>query len=221
MRPRLLDLFCGAGGSAVGYDRAGFDVTGVDIRPQPRFPFAFVQADALAYLAAHGHEFDAIHASPPCQAFSPLRALHPAKVAEWPDVVAPTRAGLIASGRPWVMENVVQAPFQHGVTLCGTMFSLRTYRHRRFETSFLIFDPPHPPHTVKVAWRKVRDGYDNGAFVSVTGNRGQYVSSRALGIDWMTGDELSQAIPPAYTEWVGRFLLAAVRAQTPDRNAAS
>lgn len=209
-KPRLLDLFSGAGGAARGYQRAGFHVTGVDTKPQPRYAGdVFVQADALAYLAAHGREFDAIHASPPCQAFTPLKALHPTKVAEWPDLVAPTRAGLIRSGRPWAIENVVQAPFEHGVTLCGTMFGLRTYRHRRFETSMLLFNPPHPPHVTRVAWRKVRDEWETGAFVSVTGNRGQYVSSRALGIDWMTGDELSQAIPPAYTEWIGRHLLAA------------
>lgn len=107
-RPRLLDLFCGAGGCSAGYDRAGFDVTGVDVVPQPRYPFAFHQGDALEYVAAHGHEYDAIHASPPCQSYTPLRALSPDK--EYPDLVAVTRAALEATGRPWVIENVPGAP---------------------------------------------------------------------------------------------------------------
>lgn len=109
MKPRLLDLFCGAGGAAAGYYRAGFEVVGVDLAPQPRFPFPFVQADALAHLADHGREFDAIHASPPCQAYSICGAL-PQCQRDYPRLLEPVRELLVASGRPWILENVVGAP---------------------------------------------------------------------------------------------------------------
>ena len=212
MRPRLLDLFCGAGGAAVGYHRAGFDVTGVDIEPQPRYPFAFVRADALAYLAEHGHEYDAVHASPPCQRYTALRSINPER--NHPDLVAPTRSALIANGRPWAIENVVGAPFAYYVQLCGTMFGLRVYRHRRFETSHLILQPSHPAHRRGnlinlFSTGKRRQFLESDRFVTVTGNCGAYVGP-AMGIEWMTGAELSQAIPPVYTDWVGAHLIAAV-----------
>lgn len=208
--PRLLDLFCGAGGCSVGYHRAGFDVTGVDNRPMPRYPFAFVQGDALDYLAAHGHEYDAIHASPPCQHYTPLRALHPDK--EYPDLLAATRDALIATGKPWVIENVPGAPIHSGVLLCGTMFGLRVYRHRWFETSFLLMQPPHPKHEAPAPTKNRRAAFADGAFASVTGDIGSWAGV-AMGVDWMTGDELSQAIPPAYTEWIGNHLVAAIAAR--------
>jgi DNA (cytosine-5)-methyltransferase 1 len=203
-RPRILDLFCGAGGAAMGYHRAGFDVTGVDLAPQPRYPFAFVLADALAYVAAHGREFDAIHASPPCQKFTALAARWPGR--SYPNLIDATRAGLEATGRPWAIENVPGAPLRHHITLCGTMFGLRVYRHRRFETSWLMFQPEHPAHTVRAgghkSQRQRKQHYLAGGFVTITGNVGSYCGP-GMGIDWMTGEELSQAIPPAYTEWVG------------------
>lgn len=195
----------------MGYHLAGFDVTGVDSAPQKRFPFAFVQADALDYLAAHGHEYDAIHASPPCQAYTALRARHQHK--EYPDLLGPTRAALLALGKPWVIENVPGAPTHYHITLCGTMFGLRVYRHRRFETSWLMWQPHHPAHTVKAgghkSQRQRKAHYLAGGFVTVTGNVGSYCGP-AMGIDWMTGEELSQAIPPAYTAYIGRPLLTAV-----------
>ena len=130
-RPRLLDLFCKAGGGAMGYVRAGFEVIGVDIKPQPHYPFEFHQGDAMTYPL---EGFDAYHASPPCQRYSRTKSLHPG--CKYPDLLAQTRNLLIATGKPWVIENVVGAPFQHWIMLCGMMFGLRTYRHRRFETSF-------------------------------------------------------------------------------------
>lgn len=204
-RPKLLDLYCGAGGAGMGYHRAGFDVTGVDIQAQPRYPFRFIQADALEYLREYGHEYDAIHASPPCQEYTTLRALQHGK--EYPDLLAPTREALIATGRPWVIENVPGAPFYHYITLCGAMFGLRTYRHRRFETWCLLMQPAHPRHTARTCTKKRRAGWDAGLNVSVTGDVGTYVGRLAMGIDWMTGHELSQAIPPAYTEWLGRRIV--------------
>ena len=208
---KLLDLFCCAGGAGMGYAQAGFDVTGVDIVPRPRYPFAFVQADVLTLNPAWVAGFDAIHASPPCQAHSSLKSMHNAK--DHPDLVPPTRAMLVASGRPWIIENVVGAPLINPITLCGTMFGLGTgeaelRRHRLFEMS-------HPPAlTPQCTHRKAR-------VIGVYGGHGRdrrrahntqdfstAQRAEAMGIDWMTGAELSQAIPPAYTEWLGRHLLA-------------
>jgi DNA (cytosine-5)-methyltransferase 1 len=207
-KPRLLDLFCGAGGAAMGYRRAGFEVVGVDIKLQPRFPFTFIQADALEYCREHGNEFDAIHASPPCQAYSPLKALSDK---EYPDLVALTREALGRVGKPWVIENVMSAPLLAGVTLCGGMFGLRTYRHRRFESSVFMFQPEHPKHVTPTRTKRRREGWDAGEFVSITGDVGVYVGPEAMGIDWMSGDELCQAIPPAYAEWIGRQLMPCVK----------
>src|SRR3990167_3259097 len=132
--PRLLDLFCGAGGSAVGYSRAGFDdIVGVDNRPMPRYPFTFVQADALEYVAEHGREFDAIHASPPCQGYSVMRNLPWLKAKEYPLLIEPTRELLEAFGKPWIIENVMGAKLRAG-WLCGTMFDLPIFGHRYFES---------------------------------------------------------------------------------------
>ena len=200
--PRMLDLCCGPGGAGAGYHAAGFDVVGVDITPQPRYPFTFIQADALTFPL---DGFDAIHASPPCQEYSALHARYPDR--QYPDILADMRARLIASGLPWVIENVMPAPLHYGITLCGSMFGLRTYRHRRFETSWLCFQPHHPPHTARTATKRRREAWRAGMHISVTGDVGTYIGREAMGIEWMTGAELSQAIPPAYTEWIGRQLL--------------
>lgn len=221
-RPRLLDAFCGAGGCSVGYSRAGFDVTGVDIKPQPRYPFTFVQGDAIEFIREHSHEFDAIHASPPCQAFTAYRRT--GTVGEYPNLIPQTRELLDASGRPWVMENVVGAPIREDVLLCGSMFDpmLDVQRHRIFESNIRLTPPDWPcRHRL---WGP--DRFPGGASVRRTG------SSRGLvrktveigtwdipvatqkaamgGIDWMTLRELSEAIPPIYTEFIGRQLLAAL-----------
>lgn len=208
-KPRLLDLFSGAGGCAVGYHRAGFEVVGVNLRPQPRYPFEFHQADALEFVAQHGHEFDAIHASPPCQAYSPLRAL--AKHIDYPDLLPVTRDRLISMGVPWVIENVPGSPIRSGVMLCGSMFpGLRVYRHRWFETPFMIMQPAHPRHVVRVGPQKGRRPiHESGGFLTITGDPGSRYGD-VMGIDWMTGAELSQAIPPAYTEFIGRHLMHAL-----------
>ncbi len=210
-RPRLLDLYSGAGGAAVGYYRAGFDVVGVDLAPMPRYPFEFHQGDAIKFVLAHGRDFDAVHASPPCQAYSPLSALSPH--VEYPDLVAATRVALESTGLPWVMENVLGAPLLGGVVLCGGMFGLRTYRHRRFEPRIdvVIPEPAHPRHVVRTATKRRRELWDEGWHVSVTGDVGVYVGPEAMGISWMTGGELCEAIPPVYAEYVGGYLLEAVK----------
>lgn len=204
-KPRLLDLFCGAGGASMGYHRAGFDVTGVDLHPQPRYPFAFVQADALAYVAAHGHEYDAIAASPPCQAYSQTKTIWGR---EYPRLIAPTRAALRAIGRPYVIENVAGAwrEMETPVTLCGTMFGLEMYRHRLFEASCQLATPVHRPH--RFPCTKVGRPWREGEYMTVAGHFSSGAKAREImGIDWMSRYELAQAIPPAYTEWIGRQLI--------------
>lgn len=214
-RPRLLDLFCGAGGCSVGYYRAGFEVVGVDHRPMPRYPFKFHQADALAFVAAHGREFDVIHASPPCQVYSSTRTL-PNMRKDHADLLGPARKALIHSGRPWVIENVDRAPMC-GIMLCGLMFGLRVFRHRLFESSELLLCPSHAGHGDKRVGRGIVCVAGNGGAHSTgwpprrrpvpADHRNKAAWSRAMRIDWMTRDELAQAIPPTYTEYVGRQLL--------------
>src|SRR5580658_6025519 len=148
MKLQLLDLFCCAGGVAVGYSRSGFEVVGVDIEPQPNFPFSFVQADALTLPMEFLKSFDAIHASPPCQSYSDL-AKRNGHADEWPRLIEPVREMLIETGKPYVIENVDGAPLLNPVVLCGTMFKgLRVLRHRLFEANFPILIPPHGRHPI-------------------------------------------------------------------------
>ena len=217
---RILDLFCGAGGAAVGYHRAGFDVVGVDINPQPRYPFEFVQADALDYLTnevlggdySHG-DFQAIHASPPCQAYSDLQKQSKRR---YPDLVATVRELLRASDLPYVIENVQGAPLLDPIVLCGTMFPpLRVIRHRLFESNVPLTAPLHPPAHPLVYTRDKRKAHygkldEMTAFVMVNGggNCSLAAARDAMGVNWMTKVELNEAIPPAYTEWIGSQLIA-------------
>lgn len=202
-RPRLLDLYSCAGGAGYGYHLAGFDVVGVDINPQPNYPFEHHVADAVEYLLEHGHEFDAIHASPPCQAYTNAQRI---QGNTHPDLVAPTRNALEAVGRPWVIENVPGSPLRSPQVLCGAMFGLGTYRHRWFETSWPLLAPFEPPHTAPVA--KMGRPPKAGEFMHVVGNfSGVVQARRAMGIDWMTRDELRESIPPAYTAHIGTQLI--------------
>jgi DNA (cytosine-5)-methyltransferase 1 len=210
MKPKLLDLFCCAGGSATGYHRAGFEVVGVDIAPQPHFPFEFHKADALEYLAEHGHEFDAIHASLPCQAYSVTYSMP--NVGAYPELIVPVRNLLISTGKPYVIENVPGAPLVNPLELCGSMFGLQLIRHRWFEIGPPVWFPP-APHRCKdlyTASSRTCSTFANGATaITVAGHN--YIleeGKRAMGIDWMTSrDELSEAIPPAYTEFIGSQLI--------------
>lgn len=214
---RLLDLFCGAGGAAVGYYRAGFtEIVGVDIKPQPRYPFRFVQADALK-SPVRLEDFDAIHASPPCQAHTTMsnRWRGQGGVADsHQDLIAPTRALLQASGVPYVIENVPGAPLRATVRLHGGMFGLGVHRPRLFETSVAILAsqaaPVRSPLGVygrqpdgRLLWRRA-DGSEQRAA------RGVDEAADAMGIDWMDWRELAESIPPAYTEHIGRQLIAAI-----------
>lgn len=209
---RILDLFCGAGGASMGYHRAFPDaeIAGVDISPQPRYPFTFVQADALDFPV---DGYDLIHASPPCQRFSDL-AHRNGNGADWPDLIGPVRQLLGTSSAAWtVIENVEGAPLHDPVTLCGTMFGLRVLRHRLFECNFDATAPAHPTHPLVFTHDRRKAHYgrldQNTSFVQVTGGGNATVANKrsAMGIDWMNGQELNEAIPPAYTEWIGRRIL--------------
>ncbi len=212
MKPRLLDLFCGAGGAAVGYARAGFEVVGVDLVAQPHYPFEFIQEPyeaALFDLMNNWPEgtFDAIHASPPCQAYSVAAQSQRNLGKEYPDLLAQTRVLLERTGLPWVIENVPGAPMRADYKLCGCQFGLELRRVRLFETSwhgFAMLPPHYHPHVVPCvtghgtpSWIHKQLGYNPTIK--------QY--HEAMGIDWMNRDELSQAIPPAYTEFIGKQLL--------------
>jgi DNA (cytosine-5)-methyltransferase 1 len=212
-RPRLLDPFSGAGGAARGYQRAGFHVTGVDISPQPRYAGdEFIQADALEVLADQRflRRFAALAGSPPCHDHTPLTSVAGTDGTGW--MLAATRRAFEASGLPWVIENVPGAPMRADLKLCGCMFGLRVERVRWFELSqhvglIPVIEHRHPKG-VRTATRNRRALWEQGWNVSITGDVGSYLGPEAMGIDWMTGNELSQAVPPAYTEYVGGLLLS-------------
>ena len=254
-KPKLLDLFCCQGGAAEGYYKAGFDgfnIVGVDNKPQPKYPFEFVQADAIEYLLEHGHEFDAIHASPPCQVHCALKSMPNFRHAEHEDLIPQTREALLRVGKPYVMENVPGAPLQTPIILCGSMFGLQTTcgaklrRHRKFEANWPLVCDLVCDHTNQYAGgviSVVGQGAPRGSrrvsitititghscqnniknkTITVTGSTAQQHIERnprrvtfsvadariARGIDWMGIDGLSQAVPPAYTEYIGSQLIA-------------
>ena len=213
---RLLDLFCCAGGASQGYFDAGFEVVGVDREPQPRYPFEFHQADALTLSAEFLAGFDAIHASPPCQAYSDL-AKRNGNGHEWPKLIEPVRTMLEATGKPYVIENVDGAPLQNYIVLCGTMFDgLRVLRHRLFETNVKLQVPEHPSHPLVHTFDRRKAHYgktdETKDYVQVTGGGNCTLAAArdAMGIDWMTKREINEAIPPAYAEYVGRAILASL-----------
>lgn len=237
-RPKILDLFCCAGGAGMGYDRAGFDVYGVDIDPQPRYPFAFHVGDALAVLDLlqagfavpfvrkdgnvewlYFEDFAVIHASPPCQAYSSMKHMPDSK--EHAELIEPTRDALIALGKPWVIENVVGAPLIDSVILCGSMFGLgaagfNLQRHRQFESNIALTAPGvcnHDGPTIGVYGGHVRcrsSKFWRSTGADFPGMDKKALANEAMGIDWMTMNQLSEAIPPAYTEHVGSQIIASL-----------
>ncbi len=234
MKPKCLDLYCGGGGCSKGYQDAGFYVVGVDNRPQTRYcGDDFLQADALEVLRIlvgggciigqsgrvyYLSDFDLIAASPPCQAYSITKNLKTSRK-DQPDLVGPTRELLTASGKPYVIENVPGAPLNNPLMLCGTMFNLGTIRHRLFECSPPIWFPPAPcQHTGKIVpmWWKSRQrallAGGNYKYIHVVGSSFLMPEARAaMGINWMVRDEINQAIPPKYTEFIGKQMLEMIR----------
>lgn len=207
-KPKLLDLFCGAGGAAMGYYRAGFEVVGVDIKPQPHYPFEFHQADALTFPL---DGFDAYHASPPCQDYS--KALRHHTDGSYPRLIKECKIILAHTYNPWIIENVIGSPIpisitlegDYGLMLCGTMLELpKVWRHRLFLSSFPIPRPirdcnhhNQPLNPYRTESRK-RDGIQFGSMTAY---------AEAMGIDWMKGKEIGEAIPPVYTEYIGKYLI--------------
>lgn len=212
----LLDLFSGAGGAAKGYADAGFDVVGVDIAEMKHFPFTFIQADALDIMdgllnraRVQGYrlsDFSAIHASPPCQAWSAMSNCRPGLADEYPRLIKLVRDQLIESGLPYVIENVPGSPLLEPIELCGQMFGRELYRHRLFETSFPVDVPEHPEHVMPASkaghWRP-------GTVMSVAGHFAPVAHAREImQIDWMNREEMAESIPPYYTSYLAKYLIA-------------
>lgn len=205
-RPKLLDLFCGAGGAAMGYYRAGFEVVGVDIEPQPHFPFEFYQANVLTFPL---DGYDAYHASPPCQHASRRNIPWRKRGYKYSDLIEPTRKRLKNTGKPYVIENVVGSTLINPTALNGVMFHLKVIRRRHFETNFEI------PLTLMV---KPVGTVKNGDYYQPVGHGSKIRPGedydkwpKAMGIDWMTRQELTQAIPPAYTGYIGKYLIGQIK----------
>lgn len=217
-RPKLLDLFCGAGGCSVGYHRAGFDVTGVDIKPHPDYPFELRVDDVMNVLGDIDwlDTFDVIHASPPCPRYS--TATPAASRDKHPDLVGPVRQELLGWGGPYVIENVPGAPLLSPARYCGTSFGLRVRRHRLFESNAFLMAPPCGEHKQAVGVYGNHPDRPGGWARPDGSSRGVKATSvedaqDAMGIDWMTQwSDLADAIPPAYCEHIGAQLLAHIGA---------
>lgn len=205
-RPALLDAYCCQGGASAGYQAAGFCTTGIDIDEQPRYPWHFIRADAVAFIVEHGYRFAATHTSPPCQRYSACQRI---QGRPHPDLIGPTRAALELTGRPWVIENVEDArhELRSPITLCGQAFDLSTYRHRLFEASFPIPVHPHLQHAATTV--KMGRALVPGDFYHAVGNfSGVGYVRDDLGVPWMNRDGIRECIPPAFAEFVGSALLA-------------
>lgn len=210
--------FAKPGGAGMGYKLAGFTVIGIDIEPQPNYPFEFVCGDALDYIKMHGHKFHLIHTSPPCQGYSATKTL---TTKDYPKLIKPLRKILLDVGVPYVIENVRGAPLINPTLLCGAMFGLGTYRHRLFETSFplpLIMHPGHGAKQDKLSGPSCERKQEMVVVVGKPGYKGASKRYReAMEINWMTDAEITEAIPPAYTEWIGNQFIRHITTRGSDR----
>ncbi len=206
---RLLDLYCCGGGAGYGYEQSGFDVTGVDKYPQPKHRGKFILSDAIEYLKAHWHEYDAVHASPPCQAYSMASMQFRKAGKEYVDLIEPTRKALIETGLPYVIENVPGSPLINPIELCGAMFGMKTYRHRLFESNIDLIAPYHPEHIAPNA--KMGRPPKENEFVQYVGHfSGVRMVQKMTGLHWLGQVELAQSIPPQYTKYIGEQLMFAL-----------
>lgn len=210
-RKKLLDLYCGGGGASLGYERAGFDVTGVDNVLQRKYRGKFILSDAIEYVLQHGHEYDCIHASPPCQKYSLAAMQHRISGKEYPDLISETRDALRKTGKPYIIENVQGAPLLNPIVLCGSMFEsyaggvLRTYRHRLFESNLPLYAPKcvHNYPQAKMGRRAKAN-----EFIQFVGHYTDAdIVREMLGLEWLSKKEISQCVPPQYTEFLGKQIL--------------
>ncbi|MFF7234430.1 DNA methylase [Streptomyces sioyaensis] len=214
----VLDACCCAGGAGMGYYLAGYDVVGIDVTDRPRYPFPFIQGDAVEYVRVHGHEYDLIHASWPCQHYTALtRGTNRKRRKTYPDLIGPGREAMLATGRPYVIENVPGAPLRPDLTLCGTQFGRPFLRHRVFEIhGWFAMQPQHQRHRDRV--RGYRHGVRHpGGYLAIYGDGGDKASVpeiQAAFRMWWTDvrEELTEAIPPAYTHHIGEQATDQIRA---------
>lgn len=207
---KLLDLYCGVGGASMGYSRAGFEVTGVDLKHGKRYPFNYIRANVLEILAdiEFLNGFDVIHASPPCQTHSITKNLRIAqgKSTSKIDLIPETRAGLIQSSKPFIIENVMGSPLIDPIMLCGSAFGLKVRRHRIFESNIkltgLICNHKKQGRPVGV-YGSLNDEIPNGGKTAKTISEAREV----MGIEWGIWTELVEAIPPVYTEYLGKQMI--------------
>jgi len=203
---KLLDLYCGGGGASYGYQLAGFDVTGIDIHPQPKYKGKFIQADALEYLRNNYYKYDIIHASPPCQKYSESSMQFRKAGKQYQDLIAITRDELIKTNKPYIIENVPESPLINPIELCGSMFNLRTYRHRLFESNIMLLVPFHKKHEIpntQMGRKPI-----NGDFIQYIGHfSGVKLVQEMTGLHWLGQKELAQSIPPQYTKFIGNQIL--------------
>lgn len=198
---KALDLFCCGGGASAGLSQAGFEVTGVDIEEQKNYPFTFIKSDVMELTVDFLKEFDFIWASPPCQKYTSAGTQWRLEGKEYPDLIEPTRELLKQSGKPYVIENVLGAPLINPITLCGTMFGLRTYRHRLFETNYPVNQPDHPEHIAKNT--KMGRPPKDGEYLQIVGHfSGVPLARKIMGLPNLNQYELAQAIPPAYSKYL-------------------
>lgn len=207
---KILDTYCCEGGASTGFVKAGHDVTGIDLYPQSKYPYKFIQADAIDYLLEHGHEYDYIHASPPCQKDS-LSTMQFRKMGKiYPDLISDTRDALVKTGKPYDIENVRGSALNNPVLLCGNMFNIPSYRHRLFETNWQLPQPLHLKHVAKQAkmGRPVKDG----EYIQYMGHFPMVSHVRNFtGFNWMSIYGLAQSIPSEYTEYIIHQYLKSIK----------
>lgn len=203
---RILDLFCGGGGASLGYEQAGLEVVGVDLNKQKNYRGEFIQSDAIEFLLENYKNFDFVHASPPCQKYSKSAMQWRKNGKEYPDLIEPTRAALISTGKPYIIENVTNAPLINPFLLCGAMFDIPTYRHRLFESNLTFIVPEHPKHIIKCT--KLGRKTKHGEFIDYVGHfSGVLMVKQFTGLHWLNLTELAQSLPPQYTKFTGEQLV--------------